>query len=114
LFDSIIHQHYGCVLLLLTAHNQKGNYTTKFFDYLASRRPIIAIPDDNGVINNTLFKYKTGFCADDVPCIKEIINNWYREWLNTKNILIEPHDEINKLYSRKYQCDLFVDIVENL
>ena len=54
LYDSLVHQHYACILLSLSVINQKGNYGTKLFDYLASKRPILSIPDDEGVIHNTL------------------------------------------------------------
>jgi len=114
LFESIVHQHEAFILLLLTVKHQKGIYTTKLFEYLASGRPIIAFPDDKDVVKDLISKFNAGVCSNDPEEIKKAIIFWYAEWLKGKDLRIHHNiNDINML-TRQYQCNKLVTIVEDL
>lgn len=111
LFDSLVYQHNACILLFLSVINQKGIYSTKIFDYLASRRPILSIPDDADVINHILFENKSGFCASTIDEIKNIIFNWYNEWSKNYYIKLNRDEEKIEIFSRECQSNKLVNLI---
>jgi hypothetical protein len=110
--DVIKYQQSSQVLLLLTnrTKNAKGILTGKFFEYLAAKRPIIAIGDNEGdvakIINETNAGLLSGFNETDI--LKKNILGYYQQYKNG-NLNINSK-EIEK-YSRK---QLTAELVNNL
>ena len=80
--------------------NAKGILTGKFFEYLASGRPILAIGPTNGDLARILDETGAGYISeyDDQGSIKNIILELYEKYL--QNNLDNNMKEIGK-YSRK-------------
>ena len=72
---------------MLNTIGQKGIYSTKLFDYLASSRPIIAFPDDKDVVNALISKYDAGICSENLEDIEKAIMFWYTNGL--KEVICE-------------------------
>ncbi len=64
------------LLLLLLPNDEEGrlSFTNKFFEYLAARRPILAIVPP-GVVSEIVMQYKIGSVAppDDIPAIAQTL-----------------------------------------
>ena len=93
----------SAVLLLVINHNSpnaKGIITGKFFEYLASRRPILAIGPAKGDLAKILEESEAGDIAEynDNERIKSIVMRFYRRYLN--NDLFNGEKVIEK-YTRK-------------
>jgi len=80
--DSIQKQRESQVLLLLTWDDprEKGIYTGKIFDYLAAKRPILAIGLHGDVVSDLLNKTRAGVHVSTDTEIKEQILTLYREF----------------------------------
>lgn len=109
--DAVIQQYaQSSVLLLLinNTYNSKVNIPGKLFEYLAIRRPILAIGGRNADAITIVEQSQTGFSADypEKEKLKEIIWKLFQE-----RGLIKPDQEKIERYSRKR---LTGDLVEVL
>ena len=80
--------------------NAKGILTGKFFEYLASGRPILAIGPTDGDLAQILQESEAGFIAeyDDTGQIKKIVLDLYDKYLNHN---LENSPKGIERYSRK-------------
>jgi glycosyltransferase involved in cell wall biosynthesis len=76
------------LLLLITSGGAKGEgiLTGKLFEYLASRKPIIAIAPENGLAANIIKSLNAGTVLPprDTRLIKKAISDFYEEWIEGK------------------------------
>lgn len=88
--EAIEVQQRSQILLLLVNNsgNAKSILTGKFFEYLAARRPILAIGPKDGEMNEILIKTGSGHCFDfdEISTIKEQLLNWHSTYRSTGKI----------------------------
>jgi len=101
--EAIQMQQKSQVLLLLIndSKNAKSILTGKFFEYLAARRPILAIGPKEGEVAQILADTKAGVCVDfqDSVGIAEALLHFYQQWKKEGKCTI-PTAQIES-YSRK-------------
>ncbi|MCQ2346110.1 MAG: glycosyltransferase [Paludibacteraceae bacterium] len=68
------------IMIVLTSSHAKGMMTTKFYEALGCEKPILCIPDDGGVLAETIRKTNAGIATDKPNEIQEFIISKYREW----------------------------------
>lgn len=76
-------QRESQILLLLNWNNtrEQGVYTSKLFEYLAAKRPILAIGGPKGVVSELLEKTCTGIhLPSDLIILKKILMKYYKEY----------------------------------
>lgn len=76
-------QRESQILLLLNWNNtrEQGVYTSKLFEYLAAKRPILAIGGPKGVVSELLEKTCTGIhLSSDLIMLKKILMKYYKEY----------------------------------
>ena len=80
--ESIRKQRESQVLLLLTWNDpeEKGIYTGKLFDYLAARRPILALGLPGSVVSDVLSQTGAGITVTSDEEIKDQVMTFYREY----------------------------------
>ena len=107
-------QEASQVLLLLVNNtpNAKGILTGKLYEYLASRRPILAIGPENGdaarLIQETHAGMTVGF--EDKDKMKEAIKNFYLQYL--KHDLPNNTNSSIEKYSRKAFAKAYVELLD--
>jgi len=88
--DAIKYMMESSALLLIIPDHQSNKciITGKLFEYLASLRPILCIGPQDGDAADILRKTTQGKCAEykDVEGIKNIIEGFYKEGINTEMI----------------------------
>ncbi|HOJ12206.1 MAG TPA: glycosyltransferase [Clostridiales bacterium] len=92
-------QRKSSVLLVMEWDNpgEEGVYTGKIFEYLAARRPILAIGVRGGVLRDLLNTTRAGVYATSEIQIEEFIKRWYEECINgTQPVFIGDKDKINE------------------
>ncbi len=95
------------LLLLWNNKNEKGVYTGKIFEYLGSKRPIVAIGGSESVVKDLLDKTHAGRYAGNNDELETIIMQYYSEFVEfgeTKyaangNVGDYMYDSIAKRYS---------------
>jgi len=107
-------QESSQVLLLLVNNtpNAKGILTGKLYEYLASRRPILAIGPENGdaatLIQETHAGVTVGFEEKDK--MKQVVKDFYQKYLNHDL----PYNTSNTIenYSRKALAKKYVTLLD--
>ncbi|MHC4843459.1 MAG: hypothetical protein ACYTEE_06625 [Planctomycetota bacterium] len=102
------------MLLLLNRDDPReaGVYTGKFFEYLAAKRPVLAVGGPKGVVSELLEQTKAGFHANDLLTLKKILSDCYKEYTSTGEVAYRGiEDEINK-YSHREMARKFAEVLD--
>jgi len=104
-------------LLLLLKWNdpkQRGAYSAKIFEYLAARRPILAVGDFHDVVDKLLDETKAGVSGQTGEEIKAVLLRLYQEYKSTGAASYSGDEaEINK-YSHREMAKKFVSILDSI
>lgn len=104
----------SCVLLLLTEYGRKGILTTKAFEYMAAKRPILCVPNDNDDLDKLLDKTKSGVSCGSAEHAAAVIKKWYDEWKRTGTIICNSDDKVIQKYSREKQAGQLAALLESV
>jgi len=104
----------SCINLVLTNKGRRGILTTKMFEYLAVKRPILSTPDDEDELSNIIKETKAGKVCDDVNEIKNTLYSWYKEWKKTGTVRCESDYDKILNFSRKNQTKKLSNILNNV
>ena len=101
-------------ILLLVVGSGRGSeaiYTGKLFEYLAARKPILALADP-GVASQLIEAIEAGVVTspDDIPEISNQITRFYKLWQNN-NLYYCGDSKIISQYTRKKLTGEFVEIL---
>lgn len=115
--DVLKKQRESQLLLLLGWSNKemKGVYTGKVFEYLAAKRPILAIGSEKGdVIDDLLLKTKSGIQENDKDKLKEAIKGFYLEYKEKGEVSYKGNwDEVNK-FSHRRMAEKFANVLNKI
>ncbi len=106
------------LLLLITLEGSKGEriLTGKLFEYLASRKPIIALVPENGLAANVIKSLKAGTVVSprDVQRVKTAIENYFDQWVEgTLSAATDDASNIT-LYNRRFLTGRLAHIFDRL
>ena len=102
-------------ILLMIAHTGiKGAYSSKMFEYLAFKKPIILCPSDNDVLEKLIKETNTGFICNNSSEVEDLLDRMIYEYINNKTIQINPNKEVIKKYTRKRQTEILAGIMDNI
>lgn len=102
-------------LLLMIAHeNIKGIPSSKLYEYIGLRKPILIYPSDKDIIENTLRKTKLGITGNSRSEIKTKLKNLIDEFIKTKKTKITGDENEIKSLSRRKQTQKLAEILDNL
>jgi hypothetical protein len=98
------------VLLHAGWQGYKGVFTTKIFDYLASKTKILLAPSDNDVLEKLINDTSFGKVVENSESVSIALNEWYNDWLEGK--LTKNLDSIVvESFSRKIQTERFINFI---
>ncbi|MDR2120770.1 MAG: glycosyltransferase [Tannerella sp.] len=108
----------SAVILLLANKSgdkgPKGVMTTKFFEALAVERPVLCVRGDEGCLEETIRRTRSGLSAHDVQETRRFIEAHYRRWLASGRTTVDvDRAEIEK-FSRKAQAEQFIRLFEQI
>ena len=104
----------ACVLLTLTNRGSRGILTTKTYEYLGARRPILCVPGDGGELDGLISRTSAGESCATVGAIAETLLRWYREWRATGTVLFRGREQEIAKYSRRAQAAKLAGILDAL
>ena len=112
--ECIKRQRSSAVLLQLAHAGEKGIMTGKMFDYLAARRPILAVPNDGDCIDQFLRKTNAGMSCSTAEDIAAQLRKWYREWKATGTVVYQGTEEAIMKYSCKEQANQLAKLLDGV
>lgn len=83
------------LLLLDSKNNERDVYPAKVFEYLGSRRPIIAYGGTDGAIKDLLERTNAGSFANDAITLRNVLLNYYQEFVETGKIKCQSNHNVN-------------------
>ncbi len=108
------------LLLIHPTGERKGVYTGKLFEYLAAKRPILALVDTEDVAAELIREAEAGIVCpnEDIEKIQANILHLYQNWKHKKRI--ESRNDVIQKYARKEQAqrlgrflDLLLQVSDN-
>jgi hypothetical protein len=113
--DSLDLQKKADLLLLLLWNDKRENgvFTGKFFEYIGSGRPIIAIGSSENVASKVILEKKIGFVSLDPEEIAEILKKLVYHKISKKTL---PGYDTNKLevFSRKKNAEKLDNFIKKI
>jgi len=109
-------QRESAVLLLLSfnAPGGEGVYTGKVFEYLGARRPILAIPRNEGVLDELIRETNAGVAAGTKEEVKHYLKKWYLEFKEKGYLPYGGKEEIIMRYTREKQTEQLASLLDNI
>lgn len=104
------------LLLLLGWNDESGEgvLTGKIFEYLALKRPILALAAENSAIQYLLKKTKAGTCHNQINTLKTYLENSYINFKTKQPIAYQAiNEEINK-YSHIEMAKHFAEVLKSV
>jgi len=100
--ESIQRQRESTALLLLNWRSleERGIYTGKVFEYLGARRPILAMPRNDGVIDALLHETRAGVVADTVEEVAMVLKEWFSRFEKNGALPYQGNEAVIKHYTR--------------
>lgn len=104
-------------LLLLLKWNdtqQRGFYSAKIFEYLAARRPVLAVGGFPDVIDRLLNETKAGVSGQTREDIKALLLRFYQEYKSTGAVSYSGDEAETSKYSHREMAKKFAAILDSL
>ncbi len=106
------------IVLVLTnkmdANGPKGIMTTKFFEALAVKKPILCVRSDEAYLEALINKTKCGIAARRVEEVEDFIMKQYKVWEKEHYVTIDSDEALVKQFSRKFQASQFNDLLNSI
>ncbi|MEP0984475.1 hypothetical protein [Ekhidna sp.] len=94
-------------LLLFFGHSKvSGWYSGKIFDYLAARRNILVVPNDNDVVEELIVNTQSGQIADTPEEVYNYLKSAYFEWRESGSLTYCGVEKELVKYSRESQISI--------
>jgi len=114
--EALERQRESQVLLLLKwgDESEKGVYSGKLFEYLAARRPILALGGSEDVVSRLLEETNAGVQSSDVQSLKEAIRSWYKEYELKGHVAYKGRDDQIAKYSHREMAWKFAKVLNGM
>jgi hypothetical protein len=113
--DKVLNLQNQCDLLLMISHTgYKGIPSSKLYEYIGFKKPILLFPSDKDIIQNTLDKTGLGVICNNTDILKSKIEELIIHKKSNTNLKVRPNlDQIN-LYSNYYQTSILATILNSV
>jgi len=109
-------QRESQILLLLNWDDpdECGVYTGKIFEYLAAKRPILALGGPDGVVSQLLQETGAGVHIKNVDALKQFLRNCYEEYQATGQVRYYGKEEQIEKYSHREMSRKFAEVLSEV
>lgn len=91
-----------------------GWYSAKLYDYIGARRPILALAQRGGIIDDLVTKTSSGMIADDEHSLKKAILRLYGEYIKSGQIKYEGNGREVSTYTRRLRAKELAGLFDSL
>lgn len=114
--EALALQRKSTVLLLMewTDPLARGDYSGKLFEYLGTRRPILAIAPRDGVIEHLLREVGAGASVCTAEGASAVLRDWFTRYRDDGSLPIGPKDERITRYTWQAQTEQLAAILSRI
>jgi glycosyltransferase involved in cell wall biosynthesis len=111
----VIDMMAGSDVLLMFAHaGFTGAASTKVFEYIALRKPILLYPSDDDILEDLLTTTGLGIICRNVDELGRTLEELVLKKLRGESPHVTPHDDIIARYSRTKQTQTLAHLLDDL
>lgn len=103
-------QQEATALFIMGMPGVRGVLTTKFFEYMASGRPILCYPTSIEGISPVLQSTGTGLSCESPDEVKQTLLRWFEQWQETGDIPLSRNTEEVERFSRPVQAKQLAEL----
>ncbi len=113
---ALVKQRESHILLLLNWDDPRevGVYTGKVFEYLAAKRPVLAIGGPRGVVAELLEETGAGIHISKLAELKNLLAQSYKHYEATGSTLYHGNDAEIRKYSHREMARKFAEVLTNM
>jgi glycosyltransferase involved in cell wall biosynthesis len=112
--EKLLNIQRSAAILLQATYPGTGTLSSKIYEYLAARRPILALPQDHDGIDQLLLETKAGVSYTSVDEIAQQLLKWYQEWKSSNTINCQSTLSAIMKYSQKVQARQLSQLLNDL
>ena len=95
-----------------TPQGPHGIMTTKFFEALGAKRPILVVRSDEDCLEHTVIQTNAGCAARNINDVVNFISGCYEQWKNNNGYIIQNNKSGN--YDREILSQQFLHVIQQL
>jgi len=113
---SLARQRESQILLLLNWNHpaEEGVYTGKVFEYLAARRPILAVGGPAGVVGELLAETCAGTHVGSLDDCVKVLRRYWLEYCTSGRVTYRGSDECVDKYSQTVMAHSFASLLDEV
>ena len=113
--EEVISMQLKSQLLLMIAHqNLKGVPSSKLYEYIGLRKPVLLSPNDHDIIESTLLDTELGIICENEREIETKLINLIDEFIKREELPIKVNENKRSDYSRKNQVKKLATLLDKL
>lgn len=113
--EEVIKLQLASDLLLMVAHtNIKGIPSSKLYEYIGLKKPVLLCPSDNDIIAETIKTVSTGYPANTIEECENVILELILKKTLGKPLLTARNNEAGELLSRANQTSVLADLLDKI
>lgn len=114
--ESLKRQNASQLLLFINSFKTKdvGVYTAKIFEYLNAERPIIAIGNCEGVVEELLHNTQSGYYEKDKEKLKQTILDLYKEFLTKGTVAYKGITKEVESFSYPNMAEKYLNVLNKI
>jgi glycosyltransferase involved in cell wall biosynthesis len=102
------------LLLMLSHESVKGIPSSKLYEYLGLRKPILVCPTDDDILKETVGGYNLGDVVNSEKEILKVLNNYLLLFKKNESDSLIANDEYVLKFTRKAQTDELSKLLDQL
>ncbi len=114
--EALRRQAESQMLLLLGWHdpNERGQHTGKLFEYLGSKRPILAVSGYRGVMSEVLDETRSGVHALSKEQLCSVLATAYAQYKSTGRVAYDAVESEVKAYTQQEMARRFAQVLDGM
>lgn len=108
--EALTRQMQADALYLITSQG-KGIATGKVYEYMATGKPILAVPGDGDAADWLVTQSGLGVVASTPEAVAETLHNWYTHWAQSGAIPVAPNHAFIHRYTRQAQAKQLAELL---
>jgi hypothetical protein len=102
-------------LLLMVSHKGTiGIPSSKIYEYLGLRKPVLICPGDRDILDRTFEPYNLGHIAYNHSQAFEVLDNLFSKYLQGKYSEMTPDEQYTSQFSRQKQAKVLAEFMNEL
>ena len=102
------------VLLMISHEGLKGIPSSKLYEYIALKKPVLLYKNDKDILEQTLLNTGLGIICNNSKELEEKLSKIIKNFLSTNKVELSLNEKVIKSYSRRNQTKKLALMLKNI